>query len=145
MTAYRHLLTAIVFTFISMSLLGQTRLSYLTSSKLTKDFEISSKSNSFNIKDGKTKTMKVKIKKGTYYYVSVNKKYSNKDIHYRISENGKLVYDNSLFEFDKESVLLCTENTILTIEIVLSPDVYQRKGTKPNCIKFVLATKKNRA
>jgi len=142
MTTFRQIFATALFILISMTLLGQSSLGLLTSNTLTKDFEVNSKSNQFKVKDGKTKTLNFKIKKGTYYYVSINQKLDKNDVHYRISENGKLVYDNSMFEFNKESMFLCTQNTTLTVEIILCPDKFQRRGTKANLIDFVLATKK---
>jgi len=120
---------------------AQTGLSFTKKNKPTKDYTISGKSGTFEIKKGKTKTVNLKLKEGQAYFISVSGKHSCKDVHYRLIDGESIIYDNSVFEFATSNSFFSESEKEITLEIINQPDCFLRTNCKRNNINFIFAYK----
>lgn len=112
--------------------------------KPDKTYVISKRSGKVKVRNGSTRKLKFRIKKGNDYFVSIAGKMRNNEVHYRIiNSKQKVIFDNSIFEYSSVSKFSCNQNELVTVEIVMPPSLYGINKTKQEKIHFLLAHKKS--
>jgi len=110
--------------------------------KFDKSFKKSRISSEMKIKKGDTKQKDLHLREGHEYFIMVKSQNKRENIHYRLRSNGKIIYDNSIFEYSQASTLICSNDEVITLEILSDPDCFQRKGTKSRNVNFTFGYKK---
>ncbi len=104
-----------------------------------RDYKKSGMSSKMRIKKGDTKKKDLRLREGYAYFINVSAK---TDVHFRLRKDGKIIYDNSLFEYSKTKNISCYSQQTITIEILSDPDKFSRKRTKHRKVNFTLSYKK---
>jgi hypothetical protein len=140
-----YILTFAAALFAAQNSFSQKKLDVKNEIKLDKTFQISGKSRTVMMKKGDTYHITLDLKKDKAYYISVSGNKSLSDIQYKlVSEDGNsnVLYDNSAYEFNNQTIVRVKEDSKVVLEIKTQPANYLAYSAIKKDVKLLIASKK---
>ena len=148
MKAINYLLTVTAIFFATQNVFSQKKLDVKKDMKLDKTFQVSGKSKTVMMKKGDVYNMTLDLKKDKAYYISVSGNKSLSDIQYRLvsdDEKANVLFDNSAYEFNNETIVSVKEDSKVRLEIKTQPANYLAFSKAKKDVKLLIASKKVRS
>jgi hypothetical protein len=145
MKAIIYILMFATALFASQSSFSQGKHDMKNEIKLDKTFQVSGKSRTMKMKKGDTYNLALDLKKDRAYYISVSGNKSLSDIQYKLvseNENSKVLYDNSAYEFNNNTIISVEKDSKVRLEVNTQPASYLSYSTIKKDVKLVIASKK---
>ncbi len=131
--------------FASQNSFSQKKADGNNEIKLDKTFQKSSKSRTVKMKKGDTYNITLDLKKDRAYYISVSGHKSFSDIQYKLvseNENSNVLYDNSAYEFNNQTIISVEKDSKITLEVKTQPANYLAYSANKKDVNLVIASKK---